>query len=652
MKLKNETFTVESKNPIETHKFGISGDIARMFKMIAVDIYADPVMAVIRENSTNAQDSHRQAGHNDPIKVHIPTQFEPYFEVEDRGIGIDPDRFGEVYCTAGLSQKTDTDTLTGGLGVGCKSAFAIADAFTVRLRYNGTECNFIAQMGADGIPEYSKLSEQPTQEPNGVCIRIEVDSQFSNFRAKCLEVYRHFKVTPEFNDPNMVADIAHYKANLVNKGVISSVNGDGQPQDYQFELGTNWDVAKVVMGDNTYTVPNHFDNIGLNGYIEMPVGSISFDNGRERIADTQENKEVYREHATKVATELSKVTLALIEAEPTEFKKKLKYRELNTDRMVSVLRESEIDFKKYEIPQLKEGITYFKKMGAKCRTRKKSMFSFDTSPNTEYYRFVDRMGGRISNYVRETGKTVVILTDEAIATWGIDDDLILDLTDLPKPERSSTGVYKTTNKCKVFKYNGRQYSGADSESNWDDHDLEVDTDDEVLYVEISRYKPVLNDISDLHKVKNELAKLDIDVEVIGLKTAFLRQKKAEALNLKCFWEFAKEKIEPTLPKKLEKHEFGYRFRYAITEINQQTGKFEEIMDAINDAKTHDRIQSLWNILNIDKTELNDHTDKLQKQVYKDYPLFDDLEYYTNDLIYYLELEEIKQKHLDLTKSEV
>jgi hypothetical protein len=76
------------------------------------------------------------------------------------------------------------------------------------------------------------------------------------------------------------------------------------------------------------------------------------------------------------------------------------------------------------------------------------------------------------------------------------------------------------------------------------------------------------------------------------------------------------------------------------------------MDAINDAKTHDRIQSLWNILNIDKTELNDHTDKLQKQVYKDYPLFDDLEYYTNDLIYYLELEEIKQKHLDLTKSEV
>jgi hypothetical protein len=44
---------------------------------ILTDLYSDPALAVIREYSTNALDSHVEAGNTDPIEVILPSMLNP-----------------------------------------------------------------------------------------------------------------------------------------------------------------------------------------------------------------------------------------------------------------------------------------------------------------------------------------------------------------------------------------------------------------------------------------------------------------------------------------------------------------------------------------------------------------------------------------------
>ena len=73
---------------IETHSAGIQSasgftiaQTSKMFKILSDSLYSDKVMAVIRELSTNAYDSHISAGNKNPFKVTLPTAANPNFTV-------------------------------------------------------------------------------------------------------------------------------------------------------------------------------------------------------------------------------------------------------------------------------------------------------------------------------------------------------------------------------------------------------------------------------------------------------------------------------------------------------------------------------------------------------------------------------------------
>ena len=61
------------------------------------NLYSDTIMAVEREYSTNALDSHIAVGNTDPIRVTLPTDDYRFFEVQDQGLGLDIDELREVY---------------------------------------------------------------------------------------------------------------------------------------------------------------------------------------------------------------------------------------------------------------------------------------------------------------------------------------------------------------------------------------------------------------------------------------------------------------------------------------------------------------------------------------------------------------------------
>ena len=84
-------------------------------------LYSNKILAVIRELSTNAYDSHVDAGVADrAFEVHLPTRLEPYFHVRDYGTSMTHDQCMTLYTTYFRSTRNDSNDAVGCLGLGKK----------------------------------------------------------------------------------------------------------------------------------------------------------------------------------------------------------------------------------------------------------------------------------------------------------------------------------------------------------------------------------------------------------------------------------------------------------------------------------------------------------------------------------------------------
>ena len=126
---------------VETNMKGNSFKIQltrESFKNMVGNIYSNPIAAIIRELSCNAYDSHVAAGTPEkPFRVHLPTLFEPYLEIEDYGVGLDDKEIENVYTVLYNSTKTESNEFVGAFGIGAKSPFVYSDNFTVTATKNG-----------------------------------------------------------------------------------------------------------------------------------------------------------------------------------------------------------------------------------------------------------------------------------------------------------------------------------------------------------------------------------------------------------------------------------------------------------------------------------------------------------------------------------
>jgi sensor histidine kinase regulating citrate/malate metabolism len=119
---KNNSIQVESNVQGEKIAMGIDPAAMAHIMSILTDLYSDPEYAVIREYSTNAFDSHIEAGQTRPIEVTLPTDLAPFLTIRDFGIGLDAEGIESIYSLYGASTKRNTNDQVGMLGLGCKSA--------------------------------------------------------------------------------------------------------------------------------------------------------------------------------------------------------------------------------------------------------------------------------------------------------------------------------------------------------------------------------------------------------------------------------------------------------------------------------------------------------------------------------------------------
>ena len=171
---------------------------AKAFKILSDGIYSDKVRAIIRELSTNAYDSHVDAGKQDtPFDVHLPTLSEMYFSVRDYGTGMSKEKIENLYTTYFDSDRNSSDDFTGALGLGSKSPFSYTDSFTVESHFNGEKYIYNCHVSNSGQPQVALLYEDKTDEPNGVEVKFSVNrSDADEFARKAVGVYYSFPIQP------------------------------------------------------------------------------------------------------------------------------------------------------------------------------------------------------------------------------------------------------------------------------------------------------------------------------------------------------------------------------------------------------------------------------------------------------------------------
>lgn len=322
MKLHTNVNTVERSGQFEESNFSIEAS-AKAFFILSDGLYSNKIKAVIRELSTNAYDSHVDAGCPEtPFEVHLPTQMEPHFHVRDFGVGLSHEDCMKLYTTYFYSNKTDRNDSVGCLGLGSKSPFAYVDSFTVESYYEGTYRVYTAYKNEDSNPVFALLSEAATDEPNGLKVTVSVEKDdFYDFQWEATELYKFFDTKPEF----LGKEINFHEDEMLLEG------------DY-WKFVSNGHDNYIIMGQIAYPIDedqfNYEDKAGnflcrasgLRLYCD--IGKVDITPSRESLSYNNATKETIEGLVNDISEEIGEKIQSEIESQPTLFAARNKFLSL------------------------------------------------------------------------------------------------------------------------------------------------------------------------------------------------------------------------------------------------------------------------------------------------------------------------------------
>jgi hypothetical protein len=271
---------------LTTTKMQVAVDAQTIKNLIAN--YSRPHESCIRELCVNAYEAHFLAGKPDePFLVHMPTKLEPWFAIQDFGIGMSEDEIHELYSVIGKSSKRGSNDLTGAFGVGSKAAYAVTNIFTIQSSFNGKKFSYICHLDQDGIP---CLSEAPnngvsTSDPNGFTVKFDVPSnEYHRFIDGLKPALAHFKTKPIISGHSISWD----KMDVAVQGPGYKI---ARPKNrYDNKQYT------VVMGQIGYPIETYqlgYNRISNNfGFeIEVPIGAVDINSSRETLQYSEKTKD-------------------------------------------------------------------------------------------------------------------------------------------------------------------------------------------------------------------------------------------------------------------------------------------------------------------------------------------------------------------------
>lgn len=209
MKLLNEAAPVETFGVTETSSFSIAMN-SKAFRVLSDTLYQNKLGSIVREISCNAYDAHVMAGKPEvPFVIHLPNAFEPWFSVQDFGVGLTPDDIRTVFTVYFQSTKDQSNDAIGAFGLGAKTPFAYTDQFTVTSITGGMKRIYSCFISASGVPDIALMDESETSEENGVEIRLSAKREdYSRFADEVVNQLHYFKVKPTLQNTSRVFNSA------------------------------------------------------------------------------------------------------------------------------------------------------------------------------------------------------------------------------------------------------------------------------------------------------------------------------------------------------------------------------------------------------------------------------------------------------------
>ena len=305
MKLHTEEKKFERGGTTAEAEFTIK-TTAKAFDILSSGLYSDPILAIIRELSCNAYDSHVADGNEKtPFKIHLPNQLEPFLSIRDFGTGLSDDDVLHIYTTYFESTKTDSNDYIGALGLGSKSPFSYASAFEVSSYFNGSKALYSIFLNESGIPSIARMGETPTDEHNGLEIKITVDgSDFYTFKDRTAEILKYFPTKPE---------VVGYPGFTFNSLPSHSISGEGwfvAPKEWSSQRFT------AVQGNVPYRVDmskinelltdeenSFFEHAQIVAYFD--IGDLEVAASREEIRYDDRSKQALVAKAREIRADLT-----------------------------------------------------------------------------------------------------------------------------------------------------------------------------------------------------------------------------------------------------------------------------------------------------------------------------------------------------------
>lgn len=309
--MKAEERAINVTSTLTGEKIGMTIDESALSHIMSVltDLYSDPEMAVIREYSTNAFDSHVEAGVKRPIEVTLPSPLSPFFRVRDFGVGMTIEDIRSIYSRYGTSTKRQSNDVVGMLGLGCKSALTYTDQFTLTGIRDGIQTQVSVSRDADGAGSMTIVATMETDDPDGV--EIIVPTKVGNrFEQKANDFFR-------FWEKGRV---------LVNGKSVDRIDGMWIAPDLL--LTKDCDKSYVVMGNVAYPMPdytiqgNYFRAVSF-----VDIGAVSFTPSREALQMTTRTKETLEQLKVRIQKERNVAMQKQIDEAPNKLEAVLKYKE-------------------------------------------------------------------------------------------------------------------------------------------------------------------------------------------------------------------------------------------------------------------------------------------------------------------------------------
>ena len=281
---------IESSGVATSQSFGIETN-AKAFKALSDNLYSNKIGSLVREICSNAKDSHTEAGYPErPFTVHLPCSLEPWFSVQDTGVGMSQEQIFKVFAIYFSSTKDSSNCSIGGYGIGAKTPFVYTDSFTIESVFNGKLGTYTAFLGKDGSPQISLFQEIPTDQPNGVTVKVPTlkSADHDTFHQELKSQLKFFEPKPTvINGGTFKFETLKFKPGLKSCG-IRLLESPG--------LRRLW----AVSGGVAYPVDLHLLTVNgaLNQYaklvnafnqniiLDFPIGSLDLALSREILSYT------------------------------------------------------------------------------------------------------------------------------------------------------------------------------------------------------------------------------------------------------------------------------------------------------------------------------------------------------------------------------